>query len=200
MRTAGIVLCGGSSKRMKRSKAWLPFGNQFLLNRVVERISQSVSLVVVVAAAGQELPVLPVATQVICDEAPNCGPLGGLAAGLAAIDGAYDAAYVSSCDTPFVAPMLIRKLFDLLGKDVICIPLVGDRLHPLSAVYRTEVLTKVRSQLTLSRLRLLDLVEELPTRVVSEAELSSVDPKLRSFVNVNTPTDYELALREAGYA
>jgi molybdopterin-guanine dinucleotide biosynthesis protein A len=36
----------------------------------------------------------------------------------------------------------------------------------------------------------------VPTRVVEEAELADVDPTLQTLRNLNTPEDYEAALRE----
>jgi molybdopterin-guanine dinucleotide biosynthesis protein A len=43
---------------------------------------------------------------------------------------------------------------------------------------------------------MLDLLDAVPTRVVTEAELADADPGLRSLRNVNTPEEYEAALRE----
>ena len=34
MDVGGIVLCGGQSSRMGRPKAWLPFGNETMLERL----------------------------------------------------------------------------------------------------------------------------------------------------------------------
>jgi CTP:molybdopterin cytidylyltransferase MocA len=51
---AGIVLCGGKSTRMGTSKALLPFGPETMLQRVVRLLSDIVSPIVAVAAAGQE--------------------------------------------------------------------------------------------------------------------------------------------------
>ncbi|MGH9205091.1 MAG: NTP transferase domain-containing protein, partial [Acidimicrobiales bacterium] len=31
IRLGGVVLCGGQSSRMGRSKAWLPFGDELML-------------------------------------------------------------------------------------------------------------------------------------------------------------------------
>ncbi len=200
MRTAGIVLCGGQSKRMGQTKASLPFGGQPLLNRVVERISQAVSSVVVVAAVEQEIGSLPKTAKLVHDDEPGRGPLAGLAAGLAALADNCEAAYASSCDSPFVSPLVIRRLFELLGTDAICVPYVDGRLHTLAAVYRVDVLPLARSQLARSRLRLTDLVKEAPTRLVSENELRDIDPEFESLWNVNTPAEYQQALKDAGFA
>ncbi|MBI1832706.1 MAG: NTP transferase domain-containing protein, partial [Planctomycetes bacterium] len=54
-REAGIVLCGGESKRMGRPKAWLPMGAELMLPRVVRLLRETVSPIVVVAAPGQDL-------------------------------------------------------------------------------------------------------------------------------------------------
>ena len=185
---------------MGRPKAWLPFGKQSLLNRVVDRIGQAVSSVVVVAAQGQYLPELPSTVTVVRDAEPHRGPLGGLAAGLDAIVGKCEVAFVSACDSPFVSDAVIQKLFDLLGENMICVPQIGDRLHPLAAVYRVEIAAKVRSNLSTLRLRLLDLVEQVPTRSVSEADLCLSEQELMMFCEMNTHVDYEKALRDADLA
>src|SRR4051812_13709620 len=94
----GIVLCGGKSSRMGRPKAWLPFGNEALLQRVVRVLSEVVWPIVVVAAPGQELPALPPDILIARDEREAQGPIGGMAAGFAALGGQVQAAYVSACD------------------------------------------------------------------------------------------------------
>src|SRR5688572_12132394 len=100
----GIVLCGGKSQRMGRPKAWLPFLGESMLSRVVRLLRQVVDPVVVVAAPGQKLPPLRAEVTVIRDKHEGKGPLAGIAAGLHALAGKVDAAYVSSCDVPLLQP------------------------------------------------------------------------------------------------
>jgi molybdopterin-guanine dinucleotide biosynthesis protein A len=47
-----------------------------------------------------------------------------------------------------------------------------------------------------NRLRPYFLYETLATRVVTAAELVDVDPDFRTLRNLNSPEDYEAALRE----
>jgi molybdopterin-guanine dinucleotide biosynthesis protein A len=194
----GIVLCGGQSKRMGRPKAWLPFAGETLLARAVRLMHEAVSPVVVVAAPDQDLPPLPAEVRIVRDEERGRGPLQGLAAGLAALKGLADVAFVSSCDVPFLRPAFVKRMIELLGSHQICVPRVGEHHHPLAAVYRVDVLGAVGDLLKQNRLRPVFLFDAVPTRVVEAQELSDVDPMFESLRNLNTPEDYEQALRDAG--
>jgi molybdenum cofactor guanylyltransferase len=196
-RVGGIVLCGGQSQRMGRPKAWLPFGHELMLPRVVRLLAEAVSPVVVVAAPEQAVPPLPAAIRIVRDAEKGRGPLQGLATGLAALEGLANAAYLSSCDVPFLQAGLVRRLIDLLGDNAICVPRTEDYHHPLAAVYRLDVRATVERLLAENRLRPFFLFESVPTRVVEAHELIDVDPALRSLRNLNTPEEYEAALREA---
>jgi molybdopterin-guanine dinucleotide biosynthesis protein A len=196
MNLAGIILCGGESKRMGQPKAWLPFGDEFMLPRVARLLSEVARPIVVVAAPGQELPPLPEGISLVRDEERGRGPLQGLAAGLQALASSADAAYVSSCDVPFLRPAFVRRMGDLLGDASICVPRVGEHHHTLAAVYKVSVLPTVRRLLAADRLRPFFLFETVPTRIVAAEELIEVDPQFHSLRNLNSPDEYEAALRE----
>jgi molybdopterin-guanine dinucleotide biosynthesis protein A len=196
MRVGGIVLCGGRSSRMGRPKAWLPFAGEYMLQRVLRVLGEMVSPLVAVAAPGQDLPPLPPGVELVRDEVEGRGPLQGLAAGLSHLRDRVDAAYASSCDVPFLLPAFVRRIIDLLGTHSVCVPHVGGMHHPLAAVYRTAVLDSVRGLLAADRLRPPFLYEAVATRLVDAGELTGVDPTLGSLRNVNTPDDYEAALRD----
>jgi molybdenum cofactor guanylyltransferase len=195
MKTGGIILCGGRSSRMGRPKAWLPFGEELMLSRVVRLLGQVVGPLVVVAAPGQDVPPVPGEVILVRDEVEGRGPLQGLKTGLEALRGQVEAAYLSSCDVPFLKPALVLRLVGLLGEHSICVPRVGDHHHPLAAVYRVNILPTVDSLLTEDRLRPFFLFGAVPTRVVSADELSDIDPEFQSLRNLNTPEDYEAAIR-----
>jgi molybdenum cofactor guanylyltransferase len=192
----GIVLCGGQSKRMGRPKAWLPFGGELMLPRVVRLLGEAADPVVVVAAPDQEVPPLPPDVTVVRDEEKGRGPVQGLAAGLDALAGRAEAAYLSSCDVPFLRPAFVRRLVELLGEHAVCVPRAGGYHHPLAAVYRLEVAEAVRRLLAEDRLRPFFLFEAVPTRVAEPDELAGADPGLQTLRNLNTPEDYQAALRD----
>ncbi len=187
----GVILCGGQSTRMGGSKAWLPFGDECLLPRVVRIVASVVDPVVVVAAVGQELPPLPEGVAIVRDRHDTLGPLGGLAAGLAALAGRAEAVYVSSCDVPFLNADFIRAVIGELGAHAIAVPRIGDYPHPLAGVYRLSVRPVVEAMLAEGRLRLRDLFESVPTRFLKADAFAD----LESLININTPDEYAAALQ-----
>jgi len=198
-RVAGIVLCGGKSSRMGRSKAMLPFGAERMLQRVVRILRETVEPIIVVAAQGQELPPLPPEVLLARDEHPERGPLEGIRAGLAAVRDNADAVYISGCDVPLLKEGFVRRMIEELGRHEIAVPREGKFYHPLAAVYRATVLSDVEQLLAEDRLRPFFLFESCDTRTVPVESLREVDPQLDSLRNLNRPQDYAAALEAAGF-
>ncbi len=196
--TAGIILCGGESRRMGHSKVMLPFGGELMLARVVRLVGEAVDTVVVAAAAGQELPELPPSVLVAYDRQADRGPLEGLAAGLRAIANRAEPVFVTGCDVPLLKPAFVRRMIELVEGHDIAVPHVDGFDEPLVAVYRTSVLPQVELLLTANRLRPAYLFDQVRTRRVAAEELFEVDPRLQSLYNVNSLKDYEVALKRAG--
>lgn len=199
MTRGAIVLCGGKSSRMGLPKATLPFGPEGLLQRVVRLIRPVVDSIVVVASADQELPSLGEGVRLARDRAAARGPLEGLAAGLTALQGRAEAAYVTGCDVPLLVPAFVERMFELLEEHEIVVPVDGRFHHPLAAVYRTQVLERIERLLAADRMRPLFLFEQSDTREVAVDQMRSVDPELSTLENLNQPSDYLNALKRAGF-
>lgn len=193
----GIVLAGGKSTRMGTSKAMLPFGPETMLQRVVRLLGQVVAPIVVVAAADQQLPRLPAEVIVTRDEREGRGPLEGLRAGLKALPEEVEAAYVTSCDVPLLVPAFVEQMLSLAQASDAAVMEIDGFTHPLSAVYRRDILPHVEDLLAHDRLRPAFLFERVRTRRVKPEEMSA-DPDLRTLRNLNTREDYERALRDVG--
>jgi len=210
VRCGGIVLAGGRSTRMGRPKAWLPVGGRTMLETVAGAIAEGLRAaapavgsapaapepIVVVGAPGQELPAVSVPTLRVDDDIEGEGPLRGMAAGLGALVGRAEAAFVSSCDVPLLRPAFVARMIALLGNDDIAVPVVEGLHHPLAAVYRIDVLETVRDLLAQERRRPFFLFERRRTRLVSAADLEAADPRLDSLKNFNTPDEYESLVRD----
>jgi molybdenum cofactor guanylyltransferase len=199
MSLGAVVLCGGESRRMRRPKAWLPFGPEVMLERVVRLVGTVAEPIVVVAAPGQVLPELPPEVSIVRDEVSGRGPLQGLAAGFRALGENVDLVYATGTDVPFLEPRWITRLSELIGEADLAVPSIGDYYHPLAALYRQRVvLPAIEALLAQNRLRTSFLVEAVKTRVVLEDEMRAVDPELGTLRNLNHPEEYEQALRVAG--
>jgi molybdenum cofactor guanylyltransferase len=200
MSFGAVVLCGGESRRMGRPKAWLPFGDELMLERVVRLAGTVARPIVVVAAPGQELPALATDVAVVRDQVSGRGPLQGLAVGLAAFDSSVDLVYATATDVPFLEPRWMTRLVELCSGYHLVIPHVAGFYHPLAALYRpAAVLPAIESLLLADRLRPVFLVDAVNTRVVDEIEMKAIDPVLDTLRNLNYPEDYERALADAGF-
>ncbi len=191
----GVVLCGGRSRRMGAPKAWLPCGEEYLLQRVVRIVSGVVRPVVVAARRDQELPPLPQDVLVAHDVVEDGGPLAGIAAGFDALAGRCDAVVVASCDHPLLKPSFINRLIELLEDHPAVVPGHEEHVYALTAVYRLDTASVLARLLAQSIRRVRDFVDCCDARVVPASQFEDVDPTLDSLSNVNDPETYENLMR-----
>ena len=200
---AGIVLCGGKSSRMGRSKALLPFGPELMLQRVVRILSAVVSPIVVVAAPDQELPLLLGDVLIARDEREGRGPLEGLLAGMKELShrgyAADLAIYATSCDVPLLTPVFIRQILAALDSHQAAVPVEDRFFHPLAAAYRLAVLPEIDALLATDQLRPAFLFDRVSTCRIPLETLRVADSELLSLKNCNRPDDYRAALQIAGF-
>ena len=118
MQVGGVVLCGGESKRMGRSKALLPFGRETMLQRVASVLEKELAPIVIVAAPGQELPELGSDILEVRDEVPGQGPVQALLTGLNVLDESVHCAFVCSCDLPLLTTDFVKFIVDRASPDL----------------------------------------------------------------------------------
>jgi molybdenum cofactor guanylyltransferase len=140
---AGVVLAGGRSSRMGTPKAALEWHGSTLLRRTAGLLARATGgPVVVVRAPGQELPALPGGILVADDPREGKGPVQGIAAGLAALRGQADTAFISSTDMPFLHPAFVRRLLRVLDESEttdVALPVARGFRQPLAAAYRVSL-------------------------------------------------------------
>jgi molybdenum cofactor guanylyltransferase len=155
---------------------------------------------VVVRAPGQTLPALPADVEVVDDPREGMGPVQGLAAGLAAVAGRAEIAFVCSTDMPFLHPAFVRRVLRAAdeGADV-GLPIARGYPQPLAAAYRTKLAAVAERLVQEGRLRPAFLFDECVVTRLDEADLradpvvAALDPDLDSVVNINEPADYQAA-------
>ena len=188
---------------MSTPKAALEWHGSTLLGRTVAIVARATrGPVVVVRACGQDLPELPDGTVVVEDPHQGKGPLQGIAAGLAALTGRADVAFVASTDMPFLHPAFIRRVLRALeesaGTDV-ALPVARGYRQPLAAAYRVSLADAAERLVKEDRLRPAFLFDQCRVQTLGDAALSRdpvlavLDPDLDSVLNVNTPAEYAAA-------
>jgi molybdenum cofactor guanylyltransferase len=188
---------------MGTPKAALEWHGSTLLGRTVRIVARATSgPVVVVRAPGQDLPELPEGTLVADDPHEGKGPVQGIAAGLAALTGRADVAFVSSTDMPFLHPAFIRRVLGVLGDGGdtdVALPVARGYKQPLAAAYRVSLAGAAERLVKEDRLRPAFLFDECRVETLDDAALkrdpvlAALDPDLESVLNVNTPSDYAAA-------
>jgi molybdopterin-guanine dinucleotide biosynthesis protein A len=199
-----IINAGGESRRMGRPKALLPVPPDGLplIAHVAKRLSTlPLNLLIVVAndPALKEAARLPPHTHFVPDAYPGTGTLGGIATGLQHVE-AW--AIVVACDLPFVNPDVFALLARFAAEqdaqgdrwDAV-VPVLNGYEEPLHALYHRRCLNAMEARLAQGHRRVISFMGDVRTCYVDEEVLRDVDPQLRSFVNVNTPEEWQSALQ-----
>lgn len=189
-----LILAGGSSSRMGRDKAAIPFpgpSDPPLVWRIHERLSPlSVSCLV----AGPTAYGLP--CPAVGDRGPR-GPLGGLLGGLDRAE--TDLVMAVACDLPNCSPELAAALVGAARShpdaDAV-VPWRDGRPEPLFAVYRRRAGAVQVPEHGPRGPSLQWLLDRLAVLSVPEDQWRPLDPGEGSFSGCNTPQ--ELAQASAG--
>lgn len=184
-----IVLAGGRSRRMGRSKALLPVAGGTLLEHVLAQVEGYFDDIVISLSPGHRLALAGSVrrTRLVRDAVPGRGPMEGLLAGLKAAR--HDVCAVIACDIPEVSVPFLRRLIReaAAGYEAV-VPVSADGLmEPLFAVYRRTAAPYMEKLLASGRRSLLPLFETANTfryPLLNSARLK----------NLNTPEEYRAYL------
>ena len=182
------VLAGGLSRRMGRDKALLPIGGVPAVQRVLERASTLSDDVILVTNSPDKYDFCP-HCRLAGDIFPGKGSLGGIYTALVTADHAH--CLVVACDMPFLSVKLLRHLISLAAGYDVVVPRVAGTLETTHAVYSKACLEPIRQHLLQNDLRIRSFFDEVRLFVVDQVEVMRYDADLRSFLNMNTPSDWQ---------
>ena len=188
MQATLLVLAGGESRRMGRTKAWLEVGETTLLRWVAERLAPAFTEVMVSFAEPEQVE-QHVPYRVVFDRKPWAGPLAGLEAGLNAARN--EVVFAVACDMPYVTREVAEMAVAASSGCDAAIPRLEGRPEPACAAYRKSALQAITRALDAGRYRAAELAENLDV-----AWLEGLDPDL--FRSLNAPDDYERFRQELG--
>jgi molybdopterin-guanine dinucleotide biosynthesis protein A len=189
--TSGAILAGGHARRFNgRDKTQLQVDGTRMIDRQCGILRACVERIFLVGYRGDVVPSHTPLSRVD-DRVPDCGPLGGLDAALAAAGS--DAVLLVACDLPNLNADLLGWLVGRLAAadaDAV-VPRTERGYHPLCAVYAQSCVPSVRDNLQRGQLRMTGLLTTLRLRVVETAELSRFGDPERLFANVNSQADLD---------
>lgn len=184
-----IILAGGRSRRLGRDKAFLPLDGRPLIEHIVQKLTLLSDDLVVVANDLPAVAKLALPARLIPDERPGEGSLMGIYSGLKAARG--ERALVVACDMPFLSLPLLRYLAAQPGDYDVVIPRFGGLYEPLHAVYARTCLPAMTRLLARGGRQIIAFFPEMRIHCVEEEEVDPLDPDHLSFLNVNTPEDWD---------
>ena len=183
----GVILAGGTSRRMGRNKALLKIGDTTLIECVYRTLAALFDDIIIVTNTPAEYAFIPCRT--VPDIYPGLGSIAGLHAGL--FNSTTRLVFIAACDMPFLNPELIRLLCSSAGESDAVIPLNKEGLRePLHALYTRTTLPVVQEIIEQGDKSIMILLDRVRTRIVTSEAYSSIAGAENSFRNVNTPEEF----------
>ena len=185
----GVILAGGASSRMGRNKALLEVDGIPIITRTYRKLASMFHEVIIVTNSPQDYDFIP--CRKVLDIYSNIGSIAGLHSALAHSGSAYS--FVTACDMPFLDQSIILYLCDLLqeGYDAV-IPYSEGGQEPLHAVYSSKCKDVFDKAIQRGERKILDILENVTVREVPYGEVQRIGGQAVSFMNVNTPEEYEV--------
>ncbi len=183
------VLAGGQSTRMGQDKAFLEIGGQLVIERVLDQV-KSLSDDLFISTNSPE-KYSKFGLRMVGDVYPGKATLGGIYSAIHAAR--HKHVLVVACDMPFLNVELLRHLISLAPTADVIAPLI-EPPHPpetTHTVYSKNCLPAIESRLRLNKLRVTGFFDDVSVRYLDRDEVSKYDPDFYSFVNVNTPQDWD---------
>jgi len=186
---SAFVLAGGHSTRMGSEKALIELGGKTLLARALELVTVVTSGARILGSKAK----LGSFGEVVEDEFPDHGPLGGIHAALRASSSELN--LILAVDMPFVDGRFLQYLVREAWQNdaAVTVPRAGGNWQPLCAVYRRPFADIAQEALLQGRNKIDPLFREIRVHVLEESELEGQGFSSDLFRNLNTLEDVRQA-------
>jgi molybdopterin-guanine dinucleotide biosynthesis protein A len=198
VKKSAIVLAGGISSRFGLDKGILRLDRKPLIKYVVSAIGPIVDETIVVTNSSERAKryakYIPAEVKFAFDSSKTRSPLIGAYSGFRSAKGEYS--LLLPFDTPFISPEVILLLFDLCQSKTAVIPRWPNyNIEPLHSVYKTKAALRAsKTAMDEGKWNMRAMIEKLQgVRYVSTMVIQQLDPELRTFFNINTPSDLKQA-------
>lgn len=186
----GVILAGGLSSRMGGgNKALLEVDGIPIITRVYLTLARLFRDVLIVTNSPRDYDFLP--CRKVTDIYPGYGSIAGLHSALAHSSTA--SSFITACDMPFLDAVIIRTLCDLRSGEYDAVaPFVNGAWEPLHAVYSSACKDVFENAIKQGERKIQDILNRMKIRRVTYEELQRLGGRTTSFLNVNTPEEYEV--------
>lgn len=193
-----VILAGGSSSRIGQQKGLLLLAGKPLIIHVLDAVHGIVGEKIIVVSSKAQAKkfgkIVGSDVRVAIDTGDLDGPLVGALNGFKHVRGEYS--LLLPCDIPLASTQILSYLLEICkGKNAVVPRWPNGYLEPLQAVYRTKpAIEAAEKTLSQGKLKIHSMIDELRSiRYISTLVLQQLDPKLRTFFNINTSRDLKKA-------
>ncbi len=193
----GYVMAGGASRRFGSDKALALIGSETLLARMCKLVEAATGNARIVAPHGRYLDS---GFEIVEDRWPDEGPLGGMITAIGASKRDCSGCtwnLIISCDMPFLTSEWLAYLVEkaLESEADVLTPRSAHGLEPLCACWRTSALEVLQAAFDEGIRKVTEAMKRLRMEVLDETDWKRFDSAGRLFWNMNTPQDYQEAVR-----
>ena len=165
----------------------LEIGGVPVIRRIADTLGEVFSELLIIANEKEQYERMGL--DVVGDIHPGNDSLGGLHTAVASAESSH--VFVAGCDMPLLRPALIRGLASMVEDLDVVIPVKDDYPEPLCAIYGKKCELSIEQSISAGRLKMIGFHEQVRVRRVEEAIWRMWDPEGASFLNANTPEEFE---------
>ncbi|PIC57690.1 molybdenum cofactor guanylyltransferase [Sporosarcina sp. P12(2017)] len=187
MKTVGVLLAGGQSRRFGSPKAFATHEGHSFYHYSLEALRPICDKIVVVTRPEFQEQ-FPDSVHVTTDLASyaGMGPLAGILSAMELMEA--DRYVVLPCDMPFIEADIMERLLELHDGDISSVTVEGKR-HPLVSVWNATVKPTIKQALRDGNRRVMHVQGQHKGQWIEGALLTNT-PEI-AFKNVNTPCELE---------
>ncbi len=197
----GVILAGGKNTRFPYLKGFVRFKGIPIIERNLYLMQRFFDPVLI--SANDPNPYVHLGVSIVSDVIPSRGPLTGIYSCL--YYSSSCSVFVAACDMPFISELLVQAICDFYlsqsnYSDInAVVPVYRDTIQPLFGIYSRNVMEDIKKAVLSDKVRMIRFLQEINTHYLEvEGIIGSNEISMKSFININTPNDFE-TLRLEGY-
>ena len=128
--------------------------------------------------------------RLIADSVKRAGPMSGIVSVFDATG--EDEILVTACDMPFIMPEMIEYIISHKGGQA-TVPYPLGEPEPMLALYGISAAEVMRKRIEQDKTSMRRMLGDIEVKRISDEEIKNIDPARESFININTPQDFEAA-------